>query len=371
LTSPLQSPIGTLQASAFGSAYGQLRLNAGAFSAQVSLHRNLSLDETYLLSTGNRITDDGTEVDGGVQYAFRGGPLDTEFLIGGEADLTRLQTEPGAAAPDEEDFGTYGTYLQTATPLAPSWTLTVAGRMDYFSVQDETYLSPRAALVYTPSSQHALRASYNRSVSVPAASPLLQVAPGTPAPPQSTVTQTLEVGYKGQVGTRVRGSVDLYYEARDNVFVPVGIPVQYQNGGDIDYWGLDVAGELNATDELTIFGNTSVVSEDSFEGNTGEAIALNAPSLKAKGGIDYGLPRGLTIGATVHHVNDFPVRFGPYTGTVDSYTLLDVRARSTIPSIPGLSVNVTAKNVLGNDHREFVGAPALGRMVIARLTYTL
>jgi iron complex outermembrane receptor protein len=371
LTSPLQSPIGTLQASEFGSTYGQLRLDAGEFSAQASLSRNLSQNETYLLRTGERITDEGTEVDGGLQYVFRGGPLDTEVLVGGEADVTHLQTEPGTTAPDEKNFSTFGTYLQATTPLAPSWTLTLTGRTDYFSVQDEVYLFPRAALVYTPSSQHALRASYNRSVSAPAASPLLQVAPETPAPPQSTVTQTLEVGYKGQVGTRGHGSVDLYYETRDHVFVPVGIPVQYRNAGNIDYWGLDVAAEVTATDKLTIFGNTSVVSEDSFDGDRREVVALNAPGLKTTGGIDYGHPRGLTLGATVHHVDDFPVRFGPYAGTVDSYTLLDVRARSTIPSIPGLIVNLTAKNVLGNDHREFVGAPALGRMVIARLTYTL
>jgi hypothetical protein len=36
-----------------------------------------------------------------------------------------------------------------------------------------------------------------------------------------------------------------------------------------------------------------------------------------------------------------------------------------------LSVSVTAKNVLGHKHREFVGAPALGRLVIARRTYEL
>jgi len=58
-------------------------------------------------------------------------------------------------------------------------------------------------------------------------------------------------------------------------------------------------------------------------------------------------------------------------GTVEAYTLLDLRLRSTIPAVPGLSVNITAKNVLGNEHREFVGAPALGRMIVGRLTYEL
>lgn len=171
---------------------------------------------------------------------------------------------------------------------------------------------------------------------------------------------------------RLRLNVDAYYETRDDVFVPEGEnSVQYRSGGDIEYWGLDVATELRATDPLTLFGTTSVVSDDSFAGAGAGDIALNAPAFKASGGVDYGFPRGITFGATAHYVDDFPVRFGPYEGTVDAYALLDVRLRSTIPSVPGLSVNVTAKNVLGNDHREFVGAPALGRMVIARLTYDL
>ena len=153
--------------------------------------------------------------------------------------------------------------------------------------------------------------------------------------------------------------------------MPVGRPVQYRSGGDIEYWGLDVTSELRATDALTVFGTTSIVSDDAFDGGEGEDIALNAPAFKAKGSVDYGLPRSSTVGATVHHIGAFPVRFGPYTGTVDDYTLLDLRLRSSLPAVPGLSVNVTAQNVLGTDHREFVGSPALGRMVVARLTYEL
>lgn len=374
LTSPLQSPIGTLQASNFGYSYGQLRLEAGAFSAQVALNRDLPESEVYRLRTGTFVTDEGTQVDGQLQYAFGVDALDTEVLVGGEADGTFLQPAAVGPGPDEDEFATVGTYLQTTTSLAPSLSLTLAGRADYLSVREEVQVSPRAALVYTPTSQHALRVSYNRTVSVPSASPLLRIVPAAPTPPQATETQTFEAGYKGQFANRLRLNVDGYYETRDHVLVPaVGVPVQYRSAGNIEYWGLDVAAELNATSALTIFGNTSVVSDDSFRGNGGAgAIALNAPALKVKGGVDYRLPRfDASIGATAHYVDDFPVRFGPYTGTVDAYTLLDVRARATVPTVPGLSVNVTAKNVLGNNHREFVGAPALGRMIIARLTYTL
>ncbi|MFB6098843.1 MAG: TonB-dependent receptor [Salinibacter sp.] len=373
LTSPLQSPIGTLQATNFAYTYGQLRLESGSFSAQVALNHNLSGTDTYLYHTGRPIADEGTQVDGQFQYGFSGGPFGTEFLVGGEVDVTRLRDPAGILGPQDDAFSTMGTYLQGTTPLASSLRLTLAGRADYLSVREEVNFSPRAALVYTPAPTHALRASYNRTVSVPSANPLLHVVPAAPSPPQATVTQTLEVGYKGQFADRGRLTLDAYYETRDDVLVPVGQdPVQYRNGGDIAYWGLDLATELYATDRLSVFANTSLVSDDVFGGRGGQPIALNAPAFKARGGLDYVFSRyDASIGATVHYVDDFPVRYGSYQGIVGAYTLLDLRVRATVPSVPGLSVNLTAKNVLGNEHREFVGAPALGRMVIARLTYEI
>jgi hypothetical protein len=46
-----------------------------------------------------------------------------------------------------------------------------------------------------------------------------------------------------------------------------------------------------------------------------------------------------------------------------------LRAGTPVPSVPGVHLTLTAKNVLGNEHREFVGAPELGRFVTVRLTY--
>ena len=37
---------------------------------------------------------------------------------------------------------------------------------------------------------------------------------------------------------------------------------------------------------------------------------------------------------------------------------------------PGMSIDVTVQNLLDNEHREFIGAPLLGRLALARLNYT-
>ena len=49
----------------------------------------------------------------------------------------------------------------------------------------------------------------------------------------------------------------------------------------------------------------------------------------------------------------------------------DLRATCNVPSVPGLRVTFTGRNVLDDRHCEFVGGPALGRMLMGRLIYEL
>jgi iron complex outermembrane receptor protein len=158
----------------------------------------------------------------------------------------------------------------------------------------------------------------------------------------------------------------------------VGGFLSYRNFGTVEYWGIDASVQVQPTDQLEAFGNVSIVSDDFFdneeldEANEDLSVALNAPAFKAKGGFDYRLDDvGVTFGATGHYVEGFPVRSGPYVGDVEPYFLLDLRAGYDVPSLSGLRFDVTAKNVLDNEHREFVGAPELGLMLMGRLTYTL
>jgi iron complex outermembrane receptor protein len=62
----------------------------------------------------------------------------------------------------------------------------------------------------------------------------------------------------------------------------------------------------------------------------------------------------------------------PDVGGLDNYFLLDLSAGYDLNAFsPGLRIDVTLQNVLNNKHREFIGAPELGRLALARLTYTL
>jgi iron complex outermembrane receptor protein len=156
----------------------------------------------------------------------------------------------------------------------------------------------------------------------------------------------------------------------------VGGFLSYRNFGQVSYFGTDISLTLQATDELSIFANTSILSDDFFdneeldETNTSLSLALNAPAFKAKGGYDYRFENGFSFGMTANYVEGFPVETGPYVGEVESYFLLDARVGYKLQSVPGLSINVTGKNILNNEHREFAGAPELGAAIFGRMTYS-
>ena len=174
------------------------------------------------------------------------------------------------------------------------------------------------------------------------------------------------------------------------------IMLTYRNFGEVDFWGLDVSMQYIASDFLRLFGNLSFVSDDFFDfsdlgvENPELSVALNATKLKVKGGLSYDKPKGVSLGASGRYIKGFPVESGPYIGGrpergniqadtainpflvgVDNYFLLDINIGYDLYSVaPGLRLDVAVQNVLDNEHREFIGAPQLGRMAMARLGFS-
>lgn len=386
LTSPLQTGLGTLQADALHYGYGQLRLERGTFEAQVGINRNLPRGDTYLLRTGESVVQEGTKWTGAVQYGGRTDVLETRFLVGGDWEVTR----PGGASSTlaqqwgDDGMGRYGTFVQATSRLTPRLSATLGTRLDYNDGVEEASMAPRAALTVAVAPKHTLRASYTGAVSYPGTDPLFDADRFSVDPTVRTTGRTVEVGYKGAVADDVQLTVDAYYEEKADVLTPrtVFSPVrtaphtilfpelEYGVADRIRYGGLDASLRAQLAGRTTAVANVSAVTDDTF-GEGAARVALNAPAVKATGGLDVGVTPGLSVGATAQYVEGFPVRWGPYVGAVAPYTRLDLRAEYAVPQVPGLRVDVSAKNVLGPPHREFVGAPELGRMVVGRLTYDL
>lgn len=169
----------------------------------------------------------------------------------------------------------------------------------------------------------------------------------------------------------------------------VGGLLTYRNFGKVQYMGLDLSLQYLATYKLTLFGNLSLISDNFFdnkelkESDTDLALALNAPTVKTSFGFLHSNPRGTTFGMSARYIHSFPVLAGPYVGGlpapygygiggVKNYFIVDMNLGYSLRRvIPGLRFDLTINNIFGYKHREFVGAPQVGRLALLQATFGL
>ena len=243
-----------------------------------------------------------------------------------------------------------------------------------------------------------------------------------------SLSNTIEAGYKGMVGDRLRLALDVWHDARrnfvgpslvetPNVFldsattaqylsafvppanaqaiagglsrIPVGtvspdheltntpgpdIIVTYRNYGKLNVWGSDAAAELMVTDRFSFLGSYSWINKDLFpKAEVGglSDVTLNAPPSKATLAGRYRDDlRQWGWELRGRYVSGFPVQSGVYNGEVKQYTLLDANMDYKLPFSPNVYLTITAQNLLDHKHREFVGVPELGRFVMTQMRFT-
>ncbi len=166
----------------------------------------------------------------------------------------------------------------------------------------------------------------------------------------------------------------------------------YRNYGRLQYWGFEASVDAQdvAVEGLNMFANVGYISTDFFTAkdlglsDNRLFVSMNSPTLKIRGGVSYSVPKGITAGVTARYQNAFPVASGVYTSPitnptkredltsfVNEMTLVDASIGYDFDAIlKGLRLDVTVQNALDNRQRQYIGAPAIGRMVIARATYT-
>lgn len=238
--------------------------------------------------------------------------------------------------------------------------------------------------------------------------------------PRRTLTNAVELGYKGVIGERLRIEVEGYWNrvidptgelfaATPSVFqeqvtleqylaryrsaaqaaayanlitrIPLGTisPVEStdpvdvlllrRQGGAYTVWGADVSIEAQFTQRLTLHGTYSWLSRDSIPdvAVVGDVV-LSVPRSKGALGVRYhDEASGVAARLEGRSVSSFPVNSGVYTGRVDSYAVLDAGFVFPLPVMSRLKVTVDAYNLFDMRHREFTGAPELGRLLAVRL----
>ncbi|CAN5776733.1 hypothetical protein BH23GEM11_BH23GEM11_18150 [soil metagenome] len=300
-----------------------------------------------------------------------------------------------------------GIYGQLETPVTADLRLVVGARVDEHENYD-TQVSPKAALVWSPRADQAVRLSVNRAFKsptilqtnfwIPNFVPLVGVFHNTegysirngagvevhrldPLVAESNVTW--ELGYRGVLGSSFLLDVAAYRASYEDFLSPLtifanpfgatifsatpttaffagsGDPVVDENGGPqipLTYWNMgdaEVRGmDLGATwimnprvDLKTTLSFIELTQQAEGGAQVAEATALNSPGTKWSVGVEGRDFGGFGGGASVRYVNGYTFTSGINRGEIPTHAGLDLSLRYRFAGT-GLTVNATAQNLL-------------------------
>jgi iron complex outermembrane receptor protein len=159
--------IGAGQVQNWGYWYAQGRFNWKRLFGQVFWNSNDN-DETYLLRSGRPLVDKSSQIVAQLQHGF-----DINPQHGLTYGLDYLYTNPKSEGTingqneDDDDVTEIGGYVQYDGRFTDKWNFVAAARVDDHSRLENPVFSPRAALVFKPTPERSIRASYNRAFSTP------------------------------------------------------------------------------------------------------------------------------------------------------------------------------------------------------------
>jgi outer membrane receptor for ferrienterochelin and colicins len=246
------------------------------------------------------------------------------------------------------------------------------------------------------------------------------------APLEQEGTTTIEVGYRGVLGGRVQLSADAYHTRKSGFIAPswvspivsldgealadffrsrgvdeasaqalaVGTPEEpgisrlplgvvtprgvsdpgptllrtTRNFGDVELFGIDLSLDLRLNERWNAGWDVAVVSDDAFDAE-GLEIALNAPSFKSGISVQRRSPDGFDVSAHYRFTRGYPALSGVHQGRVDGSHVVDLGFGYRIPGHTDVRMQLDVQNLFGVSYRTFVGAPRIGRVVIARMVW--
>ena len=313
-------------------------------------------------------------------------------------------------------------YGHAETELTAGLKGSVASRLDWHEDYG-SQLSPRLALVYSPSNRVSLRTSLNRAFKSPTVLDqhvLIRLQPpavirgnrdgfrfgslsGDPLPAQfengiaalePEENTTVELGLKGALSDRVFIDISGYRSWYENFGSPLttpigdlahGIVTLDKNGeprpgeitlttlnfGKLAVIGLALGANAYLTPKLTLRGNASLIDAGDLEDSGGMELLFNTPGVIANLGVsvDDLIYRGTSVDLSARYVAEHDFREANFGGTVPAYTVIDLGLGYR--GAGGIDYRISLQNLFDNRHREFLTGPRIGLLSVFEIQYTL
>lgn len=145
----------------------------------------------------------------------------------------------------------------------------------------------------------------------------------------------------------------------------------YQNLGRLDVFGIDFGFQYNivesARHSVVAGGSLSWVNKDQLKLSSGEAVALNAPKVKASVTFDHTLNKvGFSYGTTFRYQMGYDANSSIYAGSVKPAYLLDARLSYRPNFYKNLLLSINVNNLTNYQWQSFPGTPLMGTQFFAK-----
>ena len=146
----------------------------------------------------------------------------------------------------------------------------------------------------------------------------------------------------------------------------------YQDAGGFDVMGGEFGAGFLLSDQLEMATSLSFISRNTFEtaGELLSEVSLNSPTVRGTASLTYrNDDSGINGGLRFRAQNGFPFNSGPWAGDLAAITTLDANFGFRIPGYEDLWFQVDVSNVFDQAYQSMAGAPAIGRVVLARMRW--
>jgi iron complex outermembrane receptor protein len=146
----------------------------------------------------------------------------------------------------------------------------------------------------------------------------------------------------------------------------------YQDAGGFDVMGGELGAGFLLSDQLEMATSLSFIDRNTFEtaGELLSEVSLNTPTVRGTASLTYrNDDSGVNGGLRFRAQNGFPFNSGPWVGDLAAITTLDANFGFRIPGYEDLWFQVDVSNLFDKAYQSMLGAPAIGRVVLARMRW--
>lgn len=315
-----------------------------------------------------------------VQHSFRAAP-GNRVLWGLNYRNTQMNSTYNDPRRDSDDL--IGCFFQDEIEITGQLTLIAGIKYENNSFTGRDF-SPRASLLYSPSSQHHFRLAVARAFRTPGFSEnslYLRNTLPTPFERVPVVTTrgnrhlepermtSCELGYRTVLFDRAGFNVELYYSELDRVIDYAlerrGLPVQvrFENAYDTVARGIEIELDFPVTEWWTLTANYTWQSVEKRRANQD---LTGVPRHKCNLRSYVELPGNLSVTATLHYVDATKWWLGNSATRIDDYLRLDLRVAKTFRD-DRLELSVVGQNLTDRLHPEM--SDGVGTYEVERLVY--